>query len=391
MTTVAIVKYDQTVNALRKAIELCDGFERLKTSDKVLIKPNAAGGLRKGQPPNGVITTVMIMEDLVALLREYGCTDITIGEGPILLPEFRWDTAKAYERCGMSALSERLGVPLVDFNEEEFIKVDLEGRKMKVSKRTLEADFLVNVPVMKAHRQSVVSMGLKNLKGCLHNQSKRNFHRYGLHRLIALLNTVIKPDLTIIDGIYALHRGPWGTDAPRLDLVIAGKDVLSCDIVGATIIGFDPKEVPHLMEFAQMTGRSLDVADIDIKGERVQDVATKLEYRFDWVPTVIEPHKVKGITMEEAGESVCTACGLTVWMGINSFLRENQGATFDSIEFCVGVGPKAKKESNQVFLFGNCAINANKKRQDAIRLKGCPPTIEETYEILKTYTAKVSS
>jgi len=139
------------------------------------------------------------------------------------------------------------------------------------------------------------------------------------------LNTVIKPALTIIDGIYASHRGPWGTDAPRLDLVIAGKDVLSCDIVGATIIGFDPKEVPHLREFAEMTGRSLDVADIDIKGERVQDVTTKLEYRFDWVPTVIEPHKVKGITMEEAGGSVCTACGLTVWMGMDNFFRENRG------------------------------------------------------------------
>ena len=70
--TVAIVKYDQTANALRKAIDLCDGFERLKTSDKVLIKPNAGGGLMKGQLPNGVVTTAMIMEDLVALLREYG-------------------------------------------------------------------------------------------------------------------------------------------------------------------------------------------------------------------------------------------------------------------------------------------------------------------------------
>ena len=389
--TVAIVKYDQTSNALRKAIDLCDGFERLKTSDKVLIKPNAAGGLMKGQLPNGVVTTAMIMEDIVTLLREYGCNDITIGEGPMLTPEFRMDTAKAYERSGVLALSERLGVPLVDLNEEEFVKMDLEGKKMKISKRSLEADFLINVPVLKTHRQATVSLGLKNLKGCLHNMSKRHFHRYGLHRLIALLNTVIKPDLTIIDGIYALQRGPWGTDAPRLDLIIAGKDVLSCDIVGATVLGYDPNEVLHLREFAEMTGRSLDVEAVDVKGERIQDVATRLECSLDWVPAMLGTHKINGVTIEEPGDSCCSACGLTVWMGMNNFLSENKGATFDTLEFCVGIGPKARKESKQVFLLGNCAISTNKNRKDAIRLKGCPPSIEETYEILKARASNASS
>ena len=391
MNTVAIVKYDQTANPLRRAIELCDGFEQLKTSDKVLIKPNAAGGLGKGQSPYGVVTTAMVMEDLVGLLREYGCANITIGEGPILLPEFRWDAERAYERSGMWALSEKLGVPLVDFNEEEFVKVDLEGKSAKLSKRCLEADFLINVPVLKTHRQAVVSLGLKNMKGCLHNSSKRRFHRDGLDRLIAVLGTVIKPYLTIIDGIYGLERGPWGTNAPRLDVIIAGKDVLSCDIVGSTILGYDPKDVPHLVHFAELTGRSLDLNTVNVKGQRVQDVATKLEWRLEWVPAMLGAHNVGGITIEEPGASVCTACGLTVWMGIDNFLRENKGATFDSVEFCVGTGPKAREESKQVFLFGNCALNANKRRKDAIRLKGCPPTIEETYELLKANAAKVSS
>ena len=59
--TVALVKYDQTPNALRKALELCDGFEKLKPTDKVLIKPNAGQGLRKTQPPNGVVTTTIVL------------------------------------------------------------------------------------------------------------------------------------------------------------------------------------------------------------------------------------------------------------------------------------------------------------------------------------------
>ena len=79
--TVAVIKYDETPNALRKALELCDGFEKLKTTDKVLIKPNAGQGLGRTQPPNGVVTSTMVLGDLIGLLRDYGCSDITIGEG----------------------------------------------------------------------------------------------------------------------------------------------------------------------------------------------------------------------------------------------------------------------------------------------------------------------
>ncbi len=382
--TVALVKYDQTPNALRKALELCDGFEKLKTTDRVLIKPNAGQGLKRTQPPNGVVTTTAVLGDLIRLLRDYGCSDITIGEGPILLPEFRWDPARAFEWSGIKQLAQELGVNLVDFNEGEFARFVMGGKRVEVSKAALEADFLINVPVLKAHRQSMVSIGLKNLKGCLHNTSKKNFHRFGLGRFIALLNTKIRTDLAIIDGIYALQRGPWGDDAHRLDLLIAGKDVLSCDLVGSMVLGIDPKTVPHFQEFAQMTGRSLDVESIDIKGERIEDVATKLEWRLVLAgETLREDYGVKGVAMDDPGALVCTACGTTAWTGICQYLEENRGATFGNMEFCMGLGPKAKEESRQVFLLGNCAITANKERKDAIRLKGCPPSIQDTYDILK--------
>jgi len=382
--TVALIKYDETPNALRKALELCDGFEKLKTTDKVLIKPNAGQGLKRTQPPNGVVTTTAVLGDLIRLLRDYGCSDITIGEGPILLPEFRWDPARAFEWSGIKQLAQELSVNLVDFNEGEFARFVMGGKRVEVSKVALEADFLINVPVLKAHRQSMVSIGLKNLKGCLHNTSKKNFHRFGLGRFIALLNTKIRTDLAIIDGIYALQRGPWGDDAHRLDLLIAGKDVLSCDLVGSAVLGIDPKTVPHFQEFAQMTGRSLDVESIDIKGERIEDVATKLEWRLVLAgETLREDYDVKGVAMDDPGALVCTACGTTAWTGICQYLEENRGATFDSMEFCMGLGPKAKEESRQVFLLGNCAITANKERKDAIRLKGCPPSIQDTYDILK--------
>jgi len=65
--------------------------------------------------------------------------------------------------------------------------------------------------------------------------------------MITLLNTKLRPSLTIIDGIYGLEKGPDFLGSPRrMDLIIAGKDVFSCDIVGAMVMGIPPVEVEYL-------------------------------------------------------------------------------------------------------------------------------------------------
>jgi hypothetical protein len=38
--TVSLVKFDDSLDSLRKAIELCNGFEKLNSTYKILIKPN---------------------------------------------------------------------------------------------------------------------------------------------------------------------------------------------------------------------------------------------------------------------------------------------------------------------------------------------------------------
>ena len=413
VAAVAIVKYDQTSDSLRRAIELADGFSGLKSTDKVLIKPNIALGMTPKVRPDGILTSTVIVEQLIGLLREYGCTDISIGEGPAIIPEVRkeWRSADwAFEWSDFRELAERVGVKLLDLNKggkasfvpysveelEPTSGVDVElvrDRKFMVSKLVVEeADFFINVPVLKTHRQGVITLGLKNLKGCIYNDSKRASHVFGLHRAIAVLGKRIRNDLVIIDGTYGLERGPiptTGRDLQRFDLVIVSKDILACDMVGSAIMGIDPKLVPQLQEFARMTGRSLDLNEVDVKGEKIENVSKKLEWEYKWSN---QPswHEIKGITFQDPGESVCTACGMTVYMAMERFFGENKGATFADVELCVGPGPAAKKDSKKVLLFGDCANIANKQRDDAIRLRGCPPTIEKAYQLLADNLVNVS-
>jgi len=145
---VAVVKYDGTSNALRKAIELCGGFEELKPDHKILLKPNILWGGTKKLPPFGVVTTSVVVGHLLELLHDQGCRDIKIGEGTIPNKELGSSTHKGYEWSGIGKVGKRYGAKLVDFNSEPFEEVQLEKIKVKVSRCALESDFLINLPVL---------------------------------------------------------------------------------------------------------------------------------------------------------------------------------------------------------------------------------------------------
>lgn len=375
---VAVVKFDGTSNALRKAIELCGGFEELKPDHKILLKPNILWGGTKKLPPFGVVTTSAIVGHLLELLHDQGCRNITIGEGTVPNKELGSSTFKGYEWSGIGKVAKRYGAKLVDFNSEPFAEVQLEEVKVKISKWALESDFLINLPVLKTHRQTKVSLGMKNLKGCLAIESKKNFHKHDLNRLIALLNTKIKTSLTVIDGVYAKEQGPdfLGT-THRANLLIAGKDIFSCDIVGAEVIGIKPEEVDYLKGFSAITGRPLSLEAIEMKGESLKEISHPLKWRLP-IADIFRQAGIQGIFVQETDPSCCSGCGVILSAFCGVFCKDNPGMDLDGLEICLGAMARAKEESKKVFLLGNCAIAANKDLKDGIKIKGCPPPILDT-------------
>ncbi len=375
---VAITKYDGTLNPLRKAIELCGGFEELKPDHKILLKPNIVWAGTKKLPPYGVVTTSTMVDHLLHLLRERGCKDITIGEGTIVNKEMGSNTMKGYDWSGIGKVAKRYGVKVVDFNTEAFEEVQLDEIKVNISRWALESDFLINLPVLKAHRQTKISLGMKNLKGCLALNSKKKFHLHDLARLIALLNAKIKTSLTIIDGIYALERGPEFLGTPhRMNLIIVGKDIFSCDIIGTMVIGMKPEEVEYLKEFASIKGRSLSLDGIEVKGESIDAVAQKLEWRLSF-EDIFHQARISGITIRDPGQSCCSGCQTILSAFSAVFSKDNPDVVLDGVEICMGGEVRAKEESKKVFLLGNCAIANHKDLKDGIKIAGCPPPILNT-------------
>ena len=281
-------------------------------------------------------------------------------------------------------MAEKYGVKLVDFNESEFRSVDLGPTKVKLARESLESDFLINVPVLKTHVQTTVSLSLKNLKGCLKQSSKMKFHKTGLEEMIARLNTVLKPKLNVIDGIYSLERGPTTSGrAYRTNLIIASRDAFSGDIVGTACLGIDPLAVEYLTQYGAFTGQSPSLRDMEIKGENVDDVIFPLEWSMMKAEQIMADYDIKGATFQWPGNTLCTNCAIMSDIFLGVFFKDNKGSSFDNIEFVMGDKVHPLEESKQVFLIGNCAVRNNSDYHKAVKISGCPVGVGDT--IVKVY------
>jgi len=380
--TVSLVKFDGSLDSVRRAIKLCDGFEKLDRNARVLIKPNNCFR-HKIMPPYGMVTTLKIIDGVVQLLLEYGCKEISIGEGAIIgiFDELKPYTKRGFEGTGIEKIAKKYGVKLIDFNEGAFHELDLGGVKVQVSRAALDTDFLINVPVLKTHFQAKVSLGFKNMKGCLSKDSKKRFHiSKRLDTLICLLNEAIKSDLVIIDGIYMLEKGPetLAGVAHRKDLIIASPDIFECDVVGATILGIDPAQVDYLREFAQRHGRTFDISAIQIEGEDIESLKEQLEWRFEPDKELLTPAKITGLSAPYPGQTLCSACGATLALALSIFGKDNPRMDFGGAALYYGLGLKPERDTPKVFLYGDCAIKSNKSLQNAIKVEGCPPALSKT-------------
>lgn len=390
---VSVVAYNDAYKTLREALQLCNGLEGFNPGDKILIKPNLVSwDFDLPFPPFGVVTTSAVMFALVRILYEEGFRNLTIGEASLMIPKTKG--MAIYKRLGYEKLKEQYGVELVDFNEDKFEEADYGTFKLSLAKKALEADKIINLPVLKTHNQCKVSLGIKNLKGCLNRKSKEHCHGkdVDLNHMFPHIIEKLPVALTIIDGVYTLAKGPGPTgNAYRKNIIVASKDPLACDVVGAALMGYNAGEVEHLKYYAGRHGLSTDLADIEVRGEDVSRHTAYIESDFEWDeantgPVGFQKRGITGIAMRKYDSSLCTGCSTMYNPMLIMFMSAYKGEPFPNMELVSGKRQLAGPGFDYSVLFGKCACNLNKDNPNikkAIAIKGCPPTMDKLDEALR--------
>ena len=395
---VSLVRYQEPFASVNRAVELCRGLENLPSKARVFVKPNIVFWTKAVPFPKwGVITTSRVVEDIIVLLKEHGVEHITIGEGTVThRPDDTETPRHAFEVLGYNKLQRKYGVKVINVFERPFRKVELDGGiSLNFNEDILESDFVVNLPVLKTHAQTVVSLGIKNLKGTIDINSRKKCHspdpQRDLHFMISLLPKELPPMFTLIDGIFTNERGPsFDGKLRRSDILVGSSDLISADKVGARLLGYEPRDVPHLAHACNRYGRSLDLDGLEIMGESLDQLSRPHQYSFPYnksntLPLPMERMGIKGLSYRKYDSTLCTYCSGLNGVVLYAISKAWRGEPWDEVEILTGKAMKPTPGMKKTILLGKCMYLANKDDpniEEVIPVKGCPPKPEDVVSAL---------
>jgi uncharacterized protein (DUF362 family)/Pyruvate/2-oxoacid:ferredoxin oxidoreductase delta subunit len=255
---------------LRQSIDLIGGIEHfVKSGDLVLLKPN----LLYGKPPEKAVTThPSIIKGIIQIVREVGGIPF-IGDSPSI-----GSLDRAAEKAGIKKVAEETKCPLMEFNRPVLSKKGKGQffKQLEIDQKVLEADVVINLPKWKTHGMMLLTLGVKNLFGCVPGPRKALWHlkagddRKVFAQVLVDLYQLVRPSLTILDGILGMEgNGPGSGNPVQLGLILASKDALSLDLVVCDLLGIARKALPT-NRVALREG--MGSGPIEVVGERLEDV-----------------------------------------------------------------------------------------------------------------------
>ncbi len=241
----------------------------LQGKKRIFIKPN----MSHPEYVPGVVTDPELIRELVSLLRD-GASEVIVGESN----GFNYPCWSAFKGTGIEKAVKAAGGTVINLSEDKVVKVNFEGgdqlKRLFLPKTVLDADAVVDLPLMKTHEFTMYSGALKNLFGCVPSNRRIYLHPY-LPEVFWRLYAVFKPQLTVMDARTALEgNGPTKGKPVKMGLILTGNDALAVDVTAAKIMRLDWKET-YLNYAARKTGLSEEA--IAVEGLQVSHVARRFE------------------------------------------------------------------------------------------------------------------
>jgi len=326
----------------------------------IFIKPNIVFPTKA---QSGEITPPSLVRTLVSVLREHrDNVDIVLGEGVAA----GCDPLKNFQVSGYAKLAHELNVPLLDLHCANRKTVVWKFGKLKLPSIALERTY-INLPILKPSGACVISGALKNQKGLVLPEVKKQFHRLGLHEQVAELNIVIKPSLTIMDCSHFFGR----------NMLISGDNCGEIDATACELLGIEEPEHIQLSRNAQVFTSGYEVIDEIISVRRIS------------ARPVVKEFKRLGRLRLWSNPQACTMCRYLFHDIQDDLLKRKNlraGAKLlpyliKGTEIVMGSNPQWKKESDTVICIGACTRHVAKEG-DYIYIPGCPPTLDDFYKNL---------
>jgi len=194
----------------------------------------------------GNTTDLRVLVAVIDFLKKSGYNNLIVGDGTS--SGFYRNKVNVAKRLRIDKVVEKFDVKFIDLNYAPSVEIDFEnGIKADIAKICVDADYFINIPKMKTHFETIMSVSLKNLIGCLVGLENKQKVHYSLYKNILHLANKIQPDLQVVDSLIAMEgAGPSKGIPVKRNLIIVGEDPFLVDMACAKLAGFSYREIRPL-------------------------------------------------------------------------------------------------------------------------------------------------
>jgi len=290
---------------------------------------------------------------------------------------------------GVKKAVEEAGGEVLGVEDAEKVMVDIKGgmalHRVAYPKVVLNADYFINIPAMKTHTMTMVTLSIKNLQGLLDEKGRYYAHRDDLDQHMVDISKIRQPDLVVLDGLIAMEgMGAGEAGSPvEMGLILAGHDQVALDCVASQCMGIENPTIVGTTRIANHDGLGCgNPFLIDVVGTPIAEAKKKLTLPINYtqplesIVTGIYPN----IDLYIGG--ACPACWLMTAMAESLLAKVPNKFTL-----IVGVDPKIPPgfapDLAHTFFLGECALATGgdlRELRNEMQLKGldrflggCPP------------------
>lgn len=247
-----------------KGIEALGGMKTfVKKGAKVVVKPNIGWDVSPERAGN---TNPKLLSRIIKHCQDAGAKEVYV------LDHTCDEWKRCYTNSGIEKAAKDAGAKVVPGGSESYYhEVAIpQGKSLKTAKEhevILDADIFINVPILKNHSGSSLTVSMKNLMGNVWDRGY--WHRNDLHQCIADFATFRKPHLNIVDAYNVMRtNGPRGVsveDVVTMKAQLISADIVAADAAAAKLFGVKPEDIRHIRIAAEMNVGKMDLDKLNIR------------------------------------------------------------------------------------------------------------------------------
>ena len=367
---VALAKEPTIQESVTKVFDLMGGVtQMIEAGDTVVLKPNAG---HAAPPETAVCTNPEVVRAVIREVKKAKPGRIIVAEAAAI----GCDTEECYRVSGIGQVAVEEGVELIDIKrDKDLISIPVRGyrsniKRVKLPRFLLEADHIINLPILKAHASMVFSCALKNIKGTVQDRVHMDMHKQNLTMAMMDVWYAVRADINIVDAIYAASGFSPHTPVPlEVGCILGSKDPVAVDRVACDLVGIDPNMVDYFRVAEEAGMGNTDINDIEVVGEKVSDCYKKM-----WIPYIGDMSS-RWPEYDVRCKGACSSCQALLALNMETLKAIGKYAECSDTIIVAGskneVGPEVPDD--RLVLHGNCAFRHLKDHPNARWIKGCPP------------------